>query len=286
MKKTSTTKYETAVPTSRKVWGVLALAGLFTCGVFIGTTLNNNRTPDTEFSDDACRELADKIAGETDEATLEQLGETYSEHCTVAASDQNTTNLSRCQWFEEMLSTRLCSDDTLKSNSINYSCLEQNIGIYNKLVTYGCPENRDKYVEILGNQASLLKLMFGESVLDTDKLSTCERIEQLLTGPLGGADTNDPDEHLYKAEIYARLAERGCPENADKYRALAASEIEITTALRPVEDMSDSDVADVVDVYKKVKMQAAAQQVIDTLQKVSEPTIDFILKLEKIVNEE
>ena len=54
----------------------------------------------------------------------------------------------------------------------------------------------------------------------------------------------------------------------------------------PVEDMSESDVENVVDVYKKVKMQAAAQQVIDTLQKASEPTIDFILKLEKIINEE
>ena len=82
------------------------------------------------------------------------------------------------------------------------------------------------------------------------------------------------------------MAERGCPENADKYRALAAREIEITTALEPVEYMPESRVENVIDVYKKVKMRAAAQQVIDTLQKVSEPTIDFILKLEKIVNEE
>ena len=283
MKKTSTTKYETTVPTSRKVWGVLALAGLFTCGVFIGTTLNNNRTPDTEFSDDACRELADKIAGETDEATLEQLGETYSEHCNVDASDQNTTSLSRCQWFEKILSARLCPDDNLMNDSY---CLKQNIDIYKKLVTYGCPENRDKYVEMASNQDTLLNAVFGEYNFVTKEVSTCERIEQLLKGRLNPKDVDNFNYHLENAEIYARLAERGCPENADKYRALAASEIEITTALQPVEAMSDIDVAEVVDVYKKVKMQAAAQQVIDTLQKVSEPTIDFILKLEKIVNEE
>ncbi len=283
MKKTSTTKYETTVPTSRKVWGVLALAGLFTCGVFIGTTLNNNRTPDTEFSDDACRELADKIAGETDEATLEQLGETYSEHCTVAASDQNTTSLSRCQWFEKVLSARLCPDDNLMNDRY---CLEQNIDIYKKLVTYGCPENRDKYFEMASNQDTLFNAVFGEYNFVTKEVSTCERIEQLLKGRLKSKDIDNFNYHLENAEIYARLAERGCPENADKYRALAASEIEITTALQPVEDMQTYDIENVVDVYKKVKMQAAAQQVIDTLQKVSEPTIDFILKLEKIVNEE
>lgn len=283
MKKTSTTKYETTVPTSRKVWGVLALAGLFTCGVFIGTTLNNNRTPDTEFSDDACRELADKIAGETDEATLEQLGETYSEHCTVAASDQNTTSLSRCQWFEKVLSARLCPDDNLMNDRY---CLEQNIDIYKKLVTYGCPENRDKYFEMASNQDTLFNAVFGEYNFVTKEVSTCERIEQLLKGRLNSKDIDNFNYHLENAEIYARLAERGCPENADKYRALAASEIEITTALQPVEYMQTYDIENVVDVYKKVKMQAAAQQVIDTLQKVSEPTIDFILELEKIVNEE
>lgn len=225
MKKTSTTKYETTVPTSRKVWGVLALAGLFTCGVFIGTTLNNNRTPDTdnrviEFSKDDCYTIINKIKDVTDADLLEELKDVYNDNCAGRAIDvkpvvsQNDTD----------------ADDT--------------------------------------------------------SVSTCERIEQLLRQQLYSEEDNSAYVHLSNANTYARLAERGCPENADKYRALAAREIEITTALQPVEDMPEPSVENVVDVYKKVKMQAAAQQVIDTLQKVSEPTIDFILKLEKIVNEE
>lgn len=225
MKKTSTTKYETAVPTSRKVWGVLALAGLFTCGVFIGTTLNNNRTPDTdsrviEFSEIACSDIVGKIRDTTDADLLEELKDVYNDNCA----------------------------------------------------------GRVIHVKPVVSQ--------NDTDADDTSVSTCERIEQLLRQQLYSEENNDAYFHLSNANTYARLAERGCQENADKYRALAASEIEITTALQPVEDMSESSVENVVDVYKKVKMQAAAQQVIDTLQKVSEPTIDFILKLEKIVNEE
>lgn len=225
MKKTSTTKYETTVPTSRKVWGVLALAGLFTCGVFIGTTLNNNRAPSSDdkvikFSEHDCYSLINKMTSTDDADMVEKLKEVYNDNC---------------------------------ANRI----------IYTEPVTV--PDDADD---------------------EPGDVATCERIEQLLQWRLSSEGTPDPDDHLNNADTYARLAERGCPENADKYRALAAREIEIATALQPVEDMSESSVENVVDVYKKVKMQAAAQQVIDTLQKVSEPTIDFILKLEKIVNEE
>ena len=53
----------------------------------------------------------------------------------------------------------------------------------------------------------------------------------------------------------------------------------------PIESMSDYQIEDVVDTYKKAKMQAAAQQVIDKLQQASEPAIDLILKLEKILED-
>lgn len=225
MKKTSATKYETAVPTSRKVLGALALVGLFTCGVFVGTTLNDNRVPNADgriiaFSESDCYAIINKIKVATDADLLEELKDIYNDNC---------------------------------ANRI----------IYTEPVTV--PDDADD---------------------EPGDVTTCERIEQLLAQQLYSEKDSSPYSHLNNANIYARLAERGCPENVDKYRVLAAREIEITTALQPVEEMHESEVADVVDVYKKVKMQAAAQQVIDTLQKVSEPTIDFILKLEKIVNEE
>lgn len=225
MKKTLNEKTVNSIPVSRKVLGVVALVGLFACGVFIGATFNNNHAPSSDdkvikFSEHDCYSLINKMTSTNDADMVEKLKEVYNDNC---------------------------------ANRI----------IYTEPATV--PDDADD---------------------ESGDVTTCERIEQLLAQQLIPEEISDPDSHLSNANIYARLAERGCPENVDKYRALAAREIEITTALQPVEEMPESDVADVVDVYKKVKMQAAAQQVIDTLQKASEPTIDFILKLEKIINEE
>lgn len=225
MKKTLNEKTVNSIPVSRKILGVVALVGLFACGVFVGATLNNNRAPSSDdkvikFSEHDCYSLINKMTSTNDADMVEKLKEVYNDNC---------------------------------ANRI----------IYTETVTV--PDDADD---------------------EPGDVTTCERIEQLLAQQLAPEEYGDPRAHLSNANTYARLAERGCPENVDKYRALAAREIEITTALQPVEEMRESDVADVVDVYKKVKMQAAAQQVIDTLQKASEPTIDFILKLEKIINEE
>lgn len=225
MKKTLNEKTVNSIPVSRKVLGVVALVGLFACGVFIGATLNNNHAPSSDdkvikFSEQDCYSLINKMTSTNDADMVEKLKEVYNDNC---------------------------------ANRI----------IYTEPVTV--PDDADD---------------------EPGDVATCERIEQLLAQQLVPEEDSNWDNHLNNANIYARLAERGCPEIVDKYRALAAREIEIATALMPVEEMSESDVENVVDVYKKVKMQAAAQQVIDTLQKASEPTIDFILKLEKIINEE
>ncbi len=116
-------------------------------------------------------------------------------------------------------------------------------------------------------------------------IATCTRIEQLLEQQLTPEDSQGYEKHLYNAETYNRLADNGCAEHSDKYRAMAVRETQIAVALMPVEYMSDVEIEDVVDTYKKAKMQAAAQQVIDKLQQASEPAIDFILKLEKILED-
>lgn len=122
-------------------------------------------------------------------------------------------------------------------------------------------------------------------VENPEPIATCTRIEQLLEQQLTPEDSQGYEKHLYNAEIYNRLADNGCAEHSDKYRAMAVRETQIAVALMPVEEMSEYDVEEVVDTYKKAKMQAAAQQVIDKLQQASEPAIDFILKLEKILED-
>ena len=138
-----------------------------------------------------------------------------------------------------------------------------------------------------GMHTSRMTPVAANATIEMDApIATCVRIEQLLGARLNSEDDTEYDAHLENAEIYARMSENGCAENIDKYRALAAREIQIATALLPVDEMDESGVEDVVDVYKKIQMQAAAQQVINKLQKMTDPAIDFILKLEKIIDED
>lgn len=288
MKKTLNEKTVNSIPVSRKVLGVVALVGLFACGVFIGTTLNNNHAPSSDdkvikFSEHDCYSLINKMTSTDDADMVEILKEVYNDNCanriiytepvTVPDNaDDEPGDVTTCERIEQLLAQRLVpEEDSNWDNHLN------NANIYARLAERGCPENVDKYRALAAREIELANE------------PGCEQIERLLAQKLIPEEDGNPDSHLNNANIYARLArlaERSCPEIVDKYRALAAREIEIATALIPVEEMSEPEVENVVDVYKKVKMQAAAQQVIDTLQKASEPTIDFILKLEKIINEE
>lgn len=116
-------------------------------------------------------------------------------------------------------------------------------------------------------------------------IATCSRIEQLLKERLNPETSTDFYAHLYNAETYSTLAEKGCSENADMYKSLALREIEIATALRPEETMEENSVEVVIDTYKKLDMQKEAQVFLDKIEKLTDPAIDFILKMEKIINE-
>ena len=118
-----------------------------------------------------------------------------------------------------------------------------------------------------------------------DIIATCSRIEQLLKTRLYPEDQTEAWKHTSNAYTYSTLAEKGCAENADMYKALALREIEITTALQTEENMQLSEVETVIDTYKKLNMQREAQAFLDKVEKLSEPAIDFILKMEKIINE-
>ncbi len=213
-----------SAPTSRKVIGVIALAGLFACGLFVG--MGVHQLPRVHhnvirMSAATCDSIARTIAGATDAKLVEELNDTYRDNCAGRVI--------------EHISEPVASDT--------------------------------------GNDN------------DARPVATCARIEQLLSNRLRPEEFDESWAHISNAETYARLVETGCAENADKYRALALREIQIAMALDPVDEMDEDQIEDVIDVYKKIQMQAAAQQMIDKLQKISEPTIDFILKLEKILED-
>ncbi len=123
------------------------------------------------------------------------------------------------------------------------------------------------------------------------QMTVCQEIERVISSAIGDCDEwggnidGRVDCYLRNAEVYSTLVQKGCPENAAMNKDLALRQIEIATALQDEADMDNSEVESVIDTYKKLEMQAQAKQVLDKVQKLTDPAIDFILQMEKIINE-
>ncbi len=115
--------------------------------------------------------------------------------------------------------------------------------------------------------------------------TTCGKIEMLLTNRLYHDGNPDAEAHIDNAKIYANLSERGCPENSKKYKDLAAQELDIARALND-DDLEDvDDTIEIVETYKRLQMQKEAERMIEKAKKLTSPAIDFIIELEKIIEE-
>lgn len=116
---------------------------------------------------------------------------------------------------------------------------------------------------------------------------TCAAIEEVLKKQLSWyqEDSVKSGDHLERAQIYANLANRGCEENRAEYRELALREIELARAITDDKFYNDNEIVEMIDTYKKLNMKAEAEKVFDMMKKVTDPAIDFILQVEKIINE-
>ena len=74
-------------------------------------------------------------------------------------------------------------------------------------------------------------------------------------------------------------------ENAQKYHDMAKQELAIARALQD-DEFAEPDTIEVVETYKRLNMQAAAEEIFETAKKLTNPTIDFILAVEQIINEQ
>ncbi len=113
---------------------------------------------------------------------------------------------------------------------------------------------------------------------------TCVIVEELLLEKLPAENTIS-DDRIMRAKIYANLSERGCAENSEKYVELAKQELEIARAITD-DEFSQEDTIEVVETYKRLDMQMAAEEIFETAKKLTAPAIDFILEVEKIINEQ
>lgn len=115
--------------------------------------------------------------------------------------------------------------------------------------------------------------------------TTCGKIEMLLLDRLYHDGNPDAEAHIDNAKVYANLSERGCMENSEKYKNLAKQELEIARALNDDNLQDREDSIEIVETYKRIKMQAEAERMIEKAKQLTNPAIDFIIQLEKIIEE-
>ena len=157
-----------------------------------------------------------------------------------------------------------------------------NIRIYETLFQHGCPENKNSYRAAIAREMEIVAALGGQNTERT----TCQKIEDNLLNFVEEDHIGmSPNRRIDRAKIYANLSERGCPENKAKYVEMAKQELEIARALQD-DEFGNNDIIEVVETYKRLNMQAAAEEIFETAKKLTNPAIDFILEVEKIINEQ
>lgn len=233
-----------------KIWSAFII--LFICGAFVGVGIAN-----------------------------------WNHHIAVKKAASNEIivqeNLTSCQAVEKVLLSRLWNDDT------NCDATRENLEVYKKLVNYGCPENRDRYVQVAQNMNAVLSVACDGWVARKDvvpvETKPCEQIELNLQGRLGDNEVYmNAEQRIERAKIYAVMAEKGCPENAQKYTEFARKELEIARGISD-DKFNEEETIEAVETYKRLKMQQDAQEILDKAKKIANPAIDFIMQVEKIINE-
>jgi hypothetical protein len=114
----------------------------------------------------------------------------------------------------------------------------------------------------------------------------CELAEATLTRGLKyyNEQSTEVMDHLERAEIFARASEYGCAENSEKYRQMALREIGVARSLNNQKFKSDVT-QQVINTYKKEDMKRDADKILDKARQITDPAIDFILEVEKIIND-
>lgn len=287
--------------TRQKIYGIIALVGLFACGVMIGVAINGGgRVKESDMAYAQCQDLMMDItmlnycrSDPTDDciAKLNSLTAVFAKNCAgrtfevddpkPAQNPENTADKKTCEVIEDLLK------DSLSDENDNYpGNHERNIDVYKKLVKNGCPENTEKYQALILREQEILAALTGQA--SSENTQTCAEIERLLAGRVvtcgNYRNAYHAECYINNAKIYANMSERGCPENSQKYVDLAAKELEIARALQD-DKFSESDTIEVVETYKRLEMKQAANEILDKVQKLTDPAIDFILQVQKIIEE-
>lgn len=211
---------------AQRALSVVALLGLFACGLMIGFGCSRNNHADADngevmqMSKMACQNVAARMSDRyTDAEELAQLNKIYADNCAGRVFETPKAPVAEPQPKEE-----------------------------------------------------------------TQQQETCVVIEQAVLEMLPAAESH-ADSRIERAKIFANLSERGCPENSARYVEMAKQELAVARALQD-DEFNEGDTIEVVETYKRLNMQAAAEEIFETAKKLTNPAIDFILQVEKIINEQ
>jgi hypothetical protein len=298
----------------KRIWPKVIVAlglflALFAGGLTAGLlwTQGDQDFKEIGMSVDQCERLASQIiniaqvapfeSGLTDRevATIIEMQNVFAKNCagrTVAVEKAKPVKPAQpeqkptttCESIEYILKGRIYPNTEFSDDPREHV---HRAGIYEDLIKHGCAENEAKYRELLAREHDIMRALGNEMAESgTEIVPACKSVESVLKRNLySNEDSTDSRDHIRNAGIYASLASRGCPENAEKYRELALREIEIARALTDDKFYDNGEIIDVIETYKKLDMKAAAEQVFEKAKKLTDPAIDFILQVEKIINE-
>ena len=251
----------------QKFWAWMLLIGIFGCGVMTGLY-----------------PLGHKLANTPDSAVKTEIKETES---VVDLSDPEPQKA--CEINEKVLKTRLARniDDTHPGA---FTAHQNNMLIYKRLFNTGCLENRDYFSEMAANERIYMDALAGIEKKNNESVERpCREIESALSRRIiSGCDTNQyvSECHLNNAEVYSKLAEDGCAENIERYRKNALDELQIADGVRiNASDINPREVRSTINTYKKLQMQNEARRYLNKVEKMLDPGIDFIMELQKVIEE-
>lgn len=200
--------------------------------------------------------------------------------CTVKFGVQ--TELSPCQMRENALVAKL--NKNINDSDWNARAAhEHNVHIYENLYKNGCPENRDKYAKLAESEQGVVAVLDGVETASVDG-KPCEVIEKTLLQYVAVCD--EPNCHLHNAELYSKIVEDGCQENKKKYEQMALNELQIAEGVRVDEtNVNRNEIRSTVNTYKKLQMQNEAKKYLNKVEKLVNPGIDFIMELQRVIEE-
>jgi len=195
-------------------------------------------------------------------------------------------DLSACEMREKALLANLYTN--INDTNLKYAieAHQHNKNIYNRLVRWGCTENKEKYKELEQAEFATFEVLNQIDDANLDNRRPCNIIETTLLANIMHDCGDSSDCHLQNAAIYSKIVEDGCVENQQQYGRKALDELQIAEGVRINEtEVGMGEMRTTVNTYKKLKMQNEARKYIQKMEKLVEPGVDFIMELQRVIEE-